>query len=153
MWSYWADLTRATETQPNLIWLKYLIKLIRVCNEFRIVHGYGVFPRNKLELIRLKHRIELTWDQGKTWNICDWKYLGVYHWFVAPFQPKMDFIMWYNGNGMNLEGFTVSWASRNPCMFSECGMPSRIAHRLIERSKPVMNGKLNTNSLNGSTCS
>ena len=64
MWSYWADLTRATETQPNLIWLKYLIKLIRVCNEFRIVHGYGVFPRNKLELIRLKHRIELTWDQG-----------------------------------------------------------------------------------------
>jgi hypothetical protein len=143
MWSYWADLTRATETNPKLCGLfrplKGLIDFIRVWNDFRILHGYGVFPRNKLVPKRLRHRIDLSWNNGKTYDPCQWKYLGVYHWCVAPFQPKMDFIMWYHGNGMNLEGFTVSFASPRPSMFSECGMPSRIAHRIQERRNVVMN--------------
>ena len=48
-------------------------------------------------------------------------------------------LMWYNGNGMNMEGFTVSVATPRPFLFSECGMPSRIALRLLEgRLTPLM---------------
>jgi hypothetical protein len=39
---------------------------------------------------------------------------------------------------MNLEGFTVPWASARPTMFSECGMPSRIARRCQEGSADVL---------------
>jgi hypothetical protein len=135
MWSYWADLIREAESTP---WLKYLVSFLRLFNEFRIVHGYGVFPRNKLVLTRLKHVVESSWNGGVTWEKFGWKYLGVWRWSVAPFQPKMDYIMWYHGNGMNLEGFTVSFASPNPSMFSGCGMPSRIARRVHERSDAVL---------------
>ena len=90
---------------------------MRFFNEWRIVHGYGLFPRNKLEKVRLTPTIEGTWDDGKTWEQYRWRYLNEYHWTVAPFQPKMDFTMWYNGNGMNMEGFTVSVASPRPFLF------------------------------------
>ena len=138
MWSYWADLTRATVTKSELWWLKHLVRFIRCFNEFHLVHGYGVFPRNRLVHVRLKHVIEGKRESDKEWLTYRWKYLGEYHWTVAPFQPKMDFIMWYNGNGMNLEGFTVPWASSRPTMFSECGMPSRIARRCQEGSADVL---------------
>ena len=45
--------------------------------------------------------------------------------------------MWYHGNGMTLEGFTVGFASPKPYMFSECGMSSRIARRLLENRSDV----------------
>ena len=138
MWAYWADLIRTTESTPNMWWLKHLVNFLRPFNEFRIVHGYGVFPRNKLVLTRLKHVIETSWNNGVTWEKNEWKYLGVWRWTVAPFQPKMDYLMWYHGNGMNLEGFTVSFASPKPSMFSGCGMPSRIALRVAERSDVVL---------------
>ena len=143
MWSYWADLTRHSLNKPII---RYIINFVRYFNEFRVVHGYGVFPKNKLVHVRLKHVIEGKWENNEEmnenelskWEAYKWKYLGEYHWSVAPFQPKMDFIMWYNGNGMNLEGFTVAWASSRPTMFSECGMPSRIARRCQEGSSDVL---------------
>lgn len=148
MWSYYCELTRelypstsvsktGASNVTNSRWINRIVSLVRFFNEWRIVHGYGLFPRNKLEKVRLTPTIEGTWDGGKTWEAYQWRYLNEFHWTVAPFQPKMDFTMWYNGNGMNMEGFTVSVASPRPFLFSECGMPSRIALRLLE-GRPEM---------------
>jgi hypothetical protein len=131
MWSYYPKTTM--DGLAHGAWLRWVVGGVRCCNEWRVLHGYGVFPRNRLRHLRLTPVIEGSWDKGRSWKRYHWKYLSVHRWCVAPFQPKMDFTLWYHGNGMDLEGFAAPLGTERPHeAFSECSLISRIALRLLE---------------------
>ena len=138
MWSHFPKVIWDVRNAPGP-WLGRIVALVRFANETRIVHGYGVFPRNKLAMVRQTPYIEGTWDGGKTWQRYEYRFLGLTEckFIVAPRHPKMDFTLWYHGNGMNLEGFPCSLASSSPYAFSGLGMLDRIALRLLENARAV----------------
>ena len=56
---------------------------------------------------------------------------------LAPLHPKMDFTLWYHGNGMNMGGLPCSLATASPYAFTGCEMLDRIALRLKE-NQPIV---------------
>ena len=67
MWSHFPKTILDYRSKPGP-WLRRFVQGVQFFNERRIVHGYGVFPRNSLNFVRQTPYIEGTWDGGKTWQ-------------------------------------------------------------------------------------
>jgi Lipase maturation factor len=88
--------------------LRVIPDLIRSMFPFRIIHSYGVFPPNCTPAARFSTVFQGSHD-GVTWKEYQYRYFisredsrGK---FVAPYQPRFDFGMFYNSVGASIETF------------------------------------------------
>jgi Lipase maturation factor len=137
-WLYWpATLT----VRPR--WLRWLLAGCRELAAFRLVHAYGVFPPQTVPGVRFIPVVEGSLD-GQTWREYEYRFIpSIEHSpprSIAPFQPRWDHYIFYEGYGLNPAEFLSSTAggSYNPYLFSASPPLERLIQRLTEPGSPVL---------------
>jgi (2Fe-2S) ferredoxin len=135
-WPYWPFLERARSpvARAGLAILRFLQRL-------RIVNAYGVFPPVSCPPAKFVPVIEGSRD-GATWEEYRYRFMPVAETdpprFVAPYTPRLDHHLTYDGLGLCKSDFFVSvFGSGIPYQFSPSSTMERLVQRLLEGGSPV----------------
>lgn len=107
----------------------------------RVLHGYGVFGPQPLPALKLVPVLEGSAD-GHTWHEYEYRYMPCTERSAprafAPYHPRLDHAILYEGFGLNTAGFMASvHGSFNPYHFSPVSPLRRVMQRLMEPDSSV----------------
>jgi hypothetical protein len=113
----------------------------RSLSGLRLLHGYGVFGPQPLPALKLVPVLEGSAD-GQTWHEYEYRFMPCAEHTppraFAPYHPRLDHFLLYEGFGLNNAGFMSSvHASYNPYHFSSVSPLRRVMQRLMEADSPV----------------
>jgi hypothetical protein len=121
--------------------IRGVLAFYRTLSGLRILHGYGVFGPEPLPAVKLVPVLEGSAD-GQTWHEYEYRFMPCAEHTppraFAPYHPRLDHLLLYEGFGLNSAGFMSSvHASYNPYHFSPVSPLRRVMQRLMERDSPV----------------
>jgi hypothetical protein len=135
-WLYWPGQLRMRSRI-----LCGVLAFYRSLSGFRVLHGYGVFSPQPLPALKLVPVLEGSAD-GQTWHEYEYQFMPCAEHTppraFAPYHPRLDHYLLYEGFGLNPAGFMTSvYASNNPYRFSPVNPLRRVMQRLMEPDSPV----------------
>ncbi|HEY1297058.1 MAG TPA: lipase maturation factor family protein [Chloroflexota bacterium] len=135
-WLYWPI---HLNIRPRIV--RGLFAFYRSLSGLRVLHGYGVFAPEPLPAIKLVPVLEGSRD-GRTWHEYEYRFMPCTEQSppraFAPYHPRLDHAIVYEGFGLNPGGFMSSVnGSYNPYHFSPVSPLRRVMQRLMEPESPV----------------
>jgi hypothetical protein len=122
--------------------IRGVFALYRTLSGLRVLHGYGVFGPQPLPALKLVPVLEGSAD-GQTWHEYEYRFMPCAEHTppraFAPYHPRLDHFLLYEGFGLNNAGFMTSvHASYNPYHFSPVSPLRRVMQRLMEPDSLVL---------------
>jgi hypothetical protein len=135
-WLYWPVMLNIRSRLPRSVF-----SVFRGLAGLRLLHGYGVFPPQPIPPVKFMPVIEGSLD-GVTWHAYEYAWMPTNESSppraFAPYHPRWDHLVLYEGMGMNEAGYLASMAgSFNPYRFSHHPMLWRVMQRLMQPDSPV----------------
>jgi hypothetical protein len=135
-WLYWP----VTLTIRSRL-VRGVFSFFRGLSGLRLLHGYGVFPPQPIPAVKFIPVIEGSLD-GVTWRAYEYAWMPTTESSppraFAPYHPRWDHLVLYEGMGMNESGYLASMAgSYNPYRFSRHPWLWRVMQRLMQPDSPV----------------
>jgi hypothetical protein len=135
-WLNWPALDRLPSAP-----LRGLLALYRLLLNWRVVHAYGVFPPQTGPALKFVPVIEGSHD-GAEWREYGYQFFPSHErsapTIAAPYHPRLDHYLLYEGHGLNQSGFWTSTVGPfNPYNYSHHSLFVRAMQRLTEPDSPV----------------
>jgi hypothetical protein len=135
-WMFWTYFTRIRSRVVN-----GLIAFYRLLAPFRLVHPYGVFPRESGPAVHWIPVFEGSRD-GAVWKEYGYRYMPCRETsqprMVAPYHPRLDHWTIYEGYGVWNDSFTSALFNiGNPYAFTPFTQSKRLMQRLLEGEPSV----------------
>ncbi len=138
----WPPLARL---RPGLV--KTYLAFLRAITPLAMVQGYGVFSPRSAPPVRWLPVIEGS-DDGEAWKTWEYRYTTTHGRstppFVAPYQPRLDHLSFYEGLGIDGTGYFAAISFSDPLRFTPAAMLDLTIQRLLEEDSPVA-GLMGTN--------
>jgi hypothetical protein len=135
-WLYWP-----TQLGIRSRIIRGVLAFYRSLSGLRVLHAYGVFGPQPLPALKLVPVLEGSAD-GRTWHEYEYRFMPCAERSAprafAPYHPRLDHAILYEGFGLNTAGFMSSvHSSFNPYHFSPVSPLRRVMQRLMETESPV----------------
>jgi hypothetical protein len=135
-WLYWP--TQLGIRSPII---RGVLAFYRSLTGLRALHAYGVFGPQPLPALKLVPVLEGSAD-GRSWHEYEYRFMPCSEQSAprafAPYHPRLDHAILYEGFGLNTAGFLSSLhSSFNPYHFSPVSPLRRVMQRLMEPDSPV----------------